>query len=589
MQPFLVPCDLPGEMLVELSLSDLALFERAALEFGVGLNAVTGETGAGKSLVVDALELLLGSRAKASMVRKGAERARVEGRFLLPLEGYGDVVAGWLREHLPEALEEDAEGGELELILTRTIGRDGRSRAHVNHRPVTQKLLRELAGRLVEIHGQNDHQRLFEPAEQLRLVDAFGALEGPLEGYRERRRRWLELAEELERLEGAESERLQRIDMLRFQAAELAEADPSAAEAEALTSERSMLRHAAELHAEVGAALHSLTEGEGAALDAVRSAERVVSAWADKVTLLEEPAAGLREAALHLEEAARGLTNAFDGLEDDPGRLEMVEERLGQLERLMRKYGTDAAGLAARRDELEGELDALTDGAATAEALRPKVDAARDALAESARRLRVARERLAPKLRKAVEAGLKDLGLERASFSMVVTPIEDAEGGTLEADRRSFGPSGTERVELLLAANPGEDAQPLRHVASGGEAARILLALRGALAVHRSTPTLVFDEVDAGVGGRLGPKVARHLERLGDHHQVLCVTHLPAIAATAARHLKVAKSVEGGRTRTQISPLDGDARIAEVADMIAGGAAEPTALAEARRLLGTGS
>lgn len=575
-------------MLVELSLQDLALFERAGLEFGNGLNAVTGETGAGKSLVVDALELLLGSRAKAAMVRKGAERARIEGRFLLPLEGYGELVAAWLGEHLPEALEEDAVGGELELILTRTIGRDGRSRAHVNHRPVTQKLLRELAGRLVEIHGQNDHQRLFEPTEQLRLVDAFGGLAGALAGYRERRARWLELAERLASLEGAESERLQRIDMLRFQVAELAEADPSAVEAEALRAERGVLRHASELRSDLGAALDELSEGDSPALDVLRRAERLAEGWSARVAGLAEPAGELREAALHLEEAVRGLAGFVDGVEDDPGRLELVEERLGLLERLERKYGTDVAGLEARRAELEAELDALTSGADTAEGLRPRVAEAREALAESARRLRKARAALGEKLRRAVEGGLADLGLERARFSLTVTPHGEDGAGSLDADRRLFGPSGTEGVELLLAANPGEDAQPLRAVASGGEAARILLALRGALAVRRSTPTLVFDEVDAGVGGRLGPKVAAHLERLGDHHQVLCVTHLPAIAARAARHLKVEKHVEGGRTRTTITFLAGEERIAEVADMIAGGAAEPTALAEARRLLGAG-
>ena len=574
-------------MLLELSLQDLALFERAALEFGGGLNAVTGETGAGKSLVVDALELLLGSRAKAAMVRKGAERARVEGRFLLPLDGYGEVVAMWLREFLPEALEEGDDGGELELILTRTIGQDGRSRAHVNHRPVTQKLLKELAARLVEIHGQNDHQRLFEPAEQLRLVDAFGGLQGALAGYREHRSRWLALAEELEALEERESERLQRLDLIRFQAAELIEANPSAEEAESLRAERSVLRHAAELRSELGGVLHGLSESEQAALDTVRSAERAVSGWASKVSGLEEPAEELREAALHLEEATRGLSGFFDGVEDDPGRLEAAESRLGALERLERKYGTDTEGLERRRDELEAELEAMTAGATTAEELGPKVDLAREALAESARRLREARAKLGKKLKSAVEKGLEDLGLERASFSMVLTPHGTDGAGALDADRRLFGPSGTEGVELLLAANPGEDAQPLRNVASGGEAARILLALRGALAVRRSTPTLVFDEVDAGVGGRLGPKVAKHLEVLGHHHQVLCVTHLPAIAARAARHLKVEKSVEGGRTRTRITPLEKDARIAEIADMIAGGAAEPTALAEARRLLGT--
>ncbi|MDG1051619.1 MAG: DNA repair protein RecN [Planctomycetota bacterium] len=574
-------------MLVELTLQDLALFERAALEFGTGLNAVTGETGAGKSLLVDALELLLGRRARASMVRKGSERARVEGRFVLPLDGYGELVGRWLAEHLPEALEEREQEDELELILTRTIGRDGRTRAHVNHRPVTQKLLRGLAGQLVEIHGQNEHQRLFEPVEQLRLVDAFGGLQDTLEGYRERRRRWLELVTRLEDLEAGESERLQRLDLVRFQVGELEEAGPSAAEAESLRAERSVLRHAAELGTELGSTLHGLSEADDSALDLLRRAERTVTDWSERVPDLEEPASGFREASLQLEEACRTLGGFLDGVDVDPARLQHVEDRLGQLERLERKYGTDAAGLEARLQSLREELESMADGAVDRDALEAEAAAARGGLAESARRLTKARSGLGSKLQKSVEGGLAELGLERARFSMALIPHGEgpAPSSPLESDRRRFGASGAEGVELLLAANPGEDPQPLRAVASGGEAARIFLALRGALAVRRSTPTLVFDEVDAGVGGRLGPKVAGNLERLGEHHQVLCVTHLPAIAARATRHLQVSKEVDGGRTRTRIQWLSGDDRVAEIADMIAGGAAEPTALAEAQRLL----
>ena len=579
------------DMLVEITITDLALFERAGLEFGAGLNAVTGETGAGKSLVIDALELLLGARAKASVVRKGADRARVEGRFLLPLEGYGEVVASWLGEHLPEALDERDDEAELELILTRTIGRDGRSRAHVNHRPVTQRLLRELAGRLVEIHGQNDHQRLFEPAEQLRLVDAFGGLGDALAGYRERRARWVEATERLDAIESAESERLQRLDMLRFQVAELAEADPSAAEVDALRSERAILRHAADLGAELGAVADELSEGDGAALDVLRRAEQAVARWAERVGDLEGAAEELREASLRLEEGARALVGFLSEADVDPARLEEVEARLGVLERLERKYGKSASELEALRDELEAELADLEGGDADRDALRAEVDAAREAMGESARRLTAARKKLAKPLQKAVETGLADLGLERARFELTLTPHAKgpdaaADGAGRDTDRRRFGPSGAEGVELLLAANPGEGAQPLRAVASGGEAARILLALRGALAVRRSTPTLVFDEVDAGVGGRLGPKVASSLEALGEHHQVLCVTHLPAIAARATRHLKVEKSVTGGRTTTRITFLTGQDRVGEIADMIAGGADQPTAIAEAERLLG---
>ncbi|MEM9800228.1 MAG: DNA repair protein RecN [Planctomycetota bacterium] len=571
-------------MLVELLLQDLALFERAGLEFGTGLNAVTGETGAGKSLLVDALELLLGRRARAAMVRKGAERARVEGRFVLPLEGYGELVADWLAENLPEALEERDRDDELELILTRTIGRDGRSRAHVNHRPVTQSLLRALAAQLVEIHGQNEHQRLFEPVEQLRLVDAFGGLQDAVAGYRERRERWLDLAARLEDLEAGESERLQRLDLVRFQAAELAEADPSADEVDGLRSERELLRHAADVGADVGAALHELTEADAPALDVVRRAERALEAWEEKIAPLAEPVQGLREASLLLEEVSRQLAAFLDGVDVDPARLQAVEDRLGMLERLARKYGTDVAGLEERRRALDDELEMALGGSVDRDELEAEVAEARAAVEESARRLTRARKGLAKKLQRAVEAGLADLGLARAQFSMALTP-NAVSGDGLDADRRRFGPTGAEAVELLLAANPGEDPQPLRRVASGGEAARIFLALRGALAVRRSTPTLVFDEVDAGVGGRLGPEVARNLERLGRHHQVLCVTHLPAIAARAARHLRVAKEVDGGRTRTRTEALTGAAREAEIADMIAGGADEPTALAEAKRLL----
>ena len=576
-------------MLIELTLTDLALFERAGLEFGQGLNAVTGETGAGKSLVIDALELLLGARAKAAMVRKGAERARVEGRFALPLAGYGETVADWLAEHLPEALDEREDEAELELILTRTLGRDGKSRAHVNHRPVTMRLLRELTGRLVEIHGQNDHQRLFEPSEQLRLVDAFGSLEGPLAGYRERRLRWLELVSRLEALESGEAERLQRIDILRFQVQELSEADPRAEEADTLTDERAVLRNAADLGTELGEIAYGLSESEGAALDVVRHAGHALERWAERVPSLGECAQSVTEAGLYLEEAARALSVFLSDVDADPARLEEVETRLGLLERLMRKYGTDVRGLESRRSALDTELAGLQSGDISRDELAAEVEQARAALAESARRLTSARRGLSGKLRDAIQTGLADLGLERARFSLTLRPHvtgDDVDGsGGLATDRRRFGQNGAEGVELLLAANPGEDAQPLRTVASGGEAARILLALRGALSVRRSTPTLVFDEVDAGVGGRLGPKVANHLAALGEHHQVLCVTHLPSIAAKATRHLKVTKSVEGGRTITRVDFLKERARVEEIADMIAGGADEPTALAEAKRLL----
>ena len=575
-------CD-PAGMLVELAVRDLALLERATLTFGTGLNVITGETGAGKSLLLTALQLLLGRRARADLVRRGSDRARVEGRFVLAMDGYGESVVAWLREHLPETLEEGLEEGaegELELILTRTVGRDGRSRAHVNHRPVTSRILRELADRLVEIHGQNDQQKLFDPVEQIRLLDTYGGLVDQAEGYRERRSRWLAAAERLENLEEGEADRLQRLDLLRFQARELEEVAAAIEARDELGAERELLRHASDLARELGGTLDALSERDGAALDVLRNAERVLEAWGQRVEDLAPVAGVIREALVQAEEAAASIARFLDGVEPDPVRLEEVEGALGDLERLARKYRTDAEGLAERRKELLGELEGLEADSVDVEELEAELVRAREALAQAGVRLTEARLEARERLQAAVAERLGELGLEHATFGVGIETDTDA------PPRRRFGPNGEGQVEFRLAANPGEEQGPLRQVASGGEAARILLALRGALAVEQATPTLIFDEVDAGVGGRLGPKVGACLAQLAGHHQILVVTHLPAIAALADRHLKVVKQVSGERTRTSVERLDGEPRVAEIADMIAGGGDEATALAEARRLLG---
>jgi len=577
-------------VLVELAIADLALIDRVSLSFDGGLNVITGETGAGKSLLIGALELLLGQRGRSALVRKGTRQARVEGRFLVATEGYGEGVMQWLDKNLPETLEdwrEEENGqGELELILTRSLGRDGRSKAHINHRPVTQRVLRELATQLVEIHGQNDQQRLFEPAEQLRLLDSYGGLQDQVAGYRERRTRWLELARRLEHYDQSEAERLQRLDLLRFQVAELAEVAPEADERTHLESERELLRHADSLNTEVDGWLRDLSDREDAALDLMRRTERTLEGWRERVERLAEPAASLRESVAHLEEAVTGLVSFASGLGGDPRRLEEVEARLAELERLERKHGTDIAGLIHAHGQLEAELTELESEAQDREELAADVRRAQEATSEAGRRLDHERRGLASRMEKAAERALAELGLERASFAIdLSTPAEPEQDAGLDVVQRYLGPSGIGSCEFLLAANPGESREPLRCVASGGEAARILLALRVALAVQRSTPTLVFDEVDAGVGGRLGPKVGGYLKSLADLHQVLCVSHLPAIAAAGDHHLLVSKAVSGGRTRTAVALLGEEERVEEIADMIAGGGEHETARAEARRLL----
>lgn len=566
-------------MLVELSIQDVALLERAELEFGSGLNVITGETGAGKSLLIGALELLLGQRPKGKLVRQGAERALVEGRFSFAKGAAPLRLVQWLAEHEVEASEEE---GELELVLSRSLGADGRTRAHLNRRPVTRTLLRELAGMLVEIHGQNDHQRLFEPAEQLHLLDAYGELDAPLEAYRAARARWVGARAKLSDFESHEADRRDRLDLLRFQVGELDEAGIDAEEITALRRERELLRHAEEVGKDLGGLLDRLAEGDEPALDALRSGERVLERWEVKLADLGEPTDSLREATAHLEAACNGLRDFLDGLDYSPRRLEEVEARLAEVERLERKYRASALELAALLPRLQDELAGLEAESGGIEALERETTAARKALDVCAKTLGDARRALVPGLVKEVQRALAELGLEKARVQIAFTPRPKR----AERPEESFGESGAERVEFEFAANPGEGFGPLRSVASGGEAARIMLALRGALAARQTIPALVFDEVDAGVGGRVGPKVGKHLAALGNHYQILCVTHLPAVAAAATRHLRVRKAEIDGRTRTVVEWLAAEDRVSEVADMISGGAAEATALAEARRLLG---
>ena len=581
-------------MLVELSIRNLALFEEAEFCFGEGLNVITGETGAGKSLSLGALELLLGQRPRTKMVRTGESQARVDGRFLFAPEAAPPRLVADLREAAPEALEGWDAGEELELVLSRTLGADGRTRAHLNGRPVTQRLLRELAGRLVEIHGQNDHQRLLDVEEQLRLVDAFGGLQPRLDAYRAARTHWLECRQALVEWEEREAARRDRLDLLRFQVGELTDAELSEDEVLELRRERERLRHGEELASQLGGTVGALAGDEGGALDTLRQAEGLLDRWETKVSELGEPASELRDATAHLEVGVAALRRFLDELEFSPARLEEVEERLGEVDRLERKYRCDVAELVALLPELAAELDGLEAEAQGLEVCEVACREAREALDAAASELTRARKRLRKRLAKEVETALADLGLERARFEVVLEPRRaeparspnvDETKARREAEVRRFGPDGADSIEFLLAANPGEGPSPLRKVASGGEAARIMLALRGALAAQQTIPTLVFDEVDAGVGGRLAPKVGAHLRALGGHYQIFCITHLPAVAAAAHRHLEVAKRVEGERTTTHVRELEGEDRVSVIAEMIAGGGTQKTARAEAERLL----
>lgn len=576
-------------MLLELVVTDLALFEHARLGFGPGLNVLTGETGAGKSLLVGALELLRGGKARPGLVRQGAKAALVEARFGLPPETDGERLRRWIARHLPavaDAWEELEEGEERELVLSRRVTADGRTRAYVDQRPVGRGLLAELAERLFEIHGQHDQQRLFEPAEQLRLLDGYGGLVDEVRAYAEARSAWQKLLARAERLRADEAERRDRLDLLRFQRSELEAAGLEPEERRRLEPERDVLRHAESLREGLGNLVGELSQNEDALLDRLRRVERFLSLWRSEIAALHDPAEGVSAALVHLEEASRTLESFLDRLEVDPERLDLVEGRLAEIERLERKYHLDLSGLVARLGEVATEIQGLERDAESLGTLDAEVAEARERVLAAGGALRRARKALRAPLVKAVGARLAELGLEHARFDLRLGQRGDEESLADPAgDRERFGDRGMDRIEFLLAANPGEPLQRLRECASGGEAARIMLALRSVLAERTRGRTLVFDEIDTGVGGRLGPVVGARLRELGLHHQVLCVTHMPAIAALAQRHLAVRKQVSDGRTHAAVTLLEGEPRVEEVADMIAGGAAAETARAEARRLL----
>ncbi|MEX1024134.1 MAG: DNA repair protein RecN [Planctomycetota bacterium] len=565
-------------MLVELTIRDLALIDTADVELEPGLVVLTGSSGAGKSLLVGALEMLSGLAPRggaATWVRRGADLARVEARF--ELEG---EVAARLRRHLetaaPELVEDVQVEGDYQVVLGRTLRADGRTRAAIDHRAVPLRLLRSVAGLLFEIHGQNEHQKLLEPAEQRRLLDVFAGSDAALGKYREARAQWTSAREALDARRARLADANQRLDLLRFQLEELTAAELEVGERARLSEERALLRSSHDLARDLGGLVDALTEREGAALEALQRAAHVLERWGGSIERLATAAEDADAAVAHVEELARTLGDVLDDVRHDPEHLERIESRLAELERLERKYATDDEGLVAKRDALEAELEELDAGEAGLAELEQAHAAATTALEAAARALAKRRRAAFPKLTSEVVARLAELGLPGGAFELAVTPRQG---------ERRFGPGGADDLEFLLSLNAGEAPGALRHVASGGEAARVLLALRTVLSQADRGRTLVFDEIDSGVGGRLGPEVARQLAALGQTHQVLCVSHLPAIAAAADLHLHVSKRVDKQRTKTTIVPLAPEQRVAEIADMIAGGAGQATAEAEAKRLL----
>ena len=553
-------------MLAEVRIRDLALLESVDLVFGPGLNAVSGETGEGKSLLLLAVMLLLGSRSRRGLVRTGCQEATIEGRFLLDAEA---------RQRAREATDL-VEETDTEVCLKRVVCEDGTSRAYLNGSLCPVGLLGRIGSRLVDVHGQGDHQSLRGPAEQARVLDRFGGLEQESARWAETWRAWRETGRRLEEADVLERAHRDRLDLLRFQVSALDELAPRAGEEAQLTAEAVRLARATDRGAVLGDAAGNLVEGDGSVQETCARLARQLRELDCGDDAVVERLETLRLEAADLGSECGALAR---GSEPDPERESRVVERLDAYRTLARRHRVDPDGLASLHALLAGELADLDQTGDPRTALERQRETLEKELGRLGPSLAAARLSAARRLEKEVRVALKELRMERARFEAAPgqAPEGQAPGAWTEV-----GPGAG---RFLVSVNPGEDLQGLERVASGGETARIHLALRGALAGHHRIPILVFDEIDAGIGGRAGLPFGRRLGALARPHQVLVVTHLPQVAAFAARHFRVQKAVRGGRTRTTIHELAADARLLELAQMLGGDVAPDAARVQAEALM----
>ncbi|PSQ97738.1 MAG: DNA repair protein RecN [Bacteroidetes bacterium SW_9_63_38] len=576
-------------MLQSLYVRDYALIEELELEFESGLNIITGATGAGKSILIGAMSMILGERANTDVVREDAPKAVVEGIF-------NDADT----ERIRSVLEDNAiETAPLpRVILRRKITERG-SRGFINDTPATLDVMRAVAAELIDLHGQHEHQSLLRTETHLRLLDSFGGLGGLVENYQEKRARVAELVEEREALADRERELRQQKELYEFQIEEIDEVNPQPGEEEDLEAERRVLENAEQLYASTQGLYEMLFEDENAVHDQLVVARNNLQDLARIDDVFEEHVDEIESAQIIVSELANFLQDYNAHIEFDPQRLEDIRERITELEKLKRKYGGTLEAVLGHREEIGEQYELAQDFEGNLERLDDEIEEAQAELTDVALRLSSKRKEVAERIEDAILDELATLGMPDSQFEVRFTRREDDDGwiradrssaeGVAEDDTRYRAyQKGVDQVEFYISTNVGVSPMPLAEVASGGEISRIMLALKTILAKSERLPILVFDEIDVGISGDMARRVGESMHNLARYHQIITITHLPQIAALGDCHFKVEKVVENGTTKTQIRPLNEDEQATQVASLISGEEITDAALENARQLMAAG-
>jgi DNA repair protein RecN (Recombination protein N) len=543
-------------MLSLLKIRNLALVDELLWELGPGLIGVTGETGAGKSVIVGALKLVLGERADKSLIRSGEESCTVEAVFEITSTATLNSI---LEEGGLPSCDDDP------LIIRRIITTSS-SRQFVNDSPVTLALLKKLGNELVDLHGPHDHQSLLSTDRQLSMLDAYGNTTDALAAYRAAYRTWRDLGKQLDDLQHAESASDHELELLRHLVQEIDSANLQPSDESELEDRWRRSTNSSRLTESAAAAIHHIS-GEDGILSRLADLQKSVRDLERLDPSLHTWSAPLATATVELEDLESTIQDYLGDLETDPEEAARLEERMNLIESLKRKYGSTLADIATRRDTAAARLDTLENRDSRIEELRAEFTKARAAADAAGKSLTTQRRKTAPRLAKEISSQLKDLGFRQSSFEISLTPLPEP------------GPHGAEATEFIFGPNPGEPMQPLRQIASSGEISRVMLAVKSALAEQDDTPLMVFDEIDANVGGEIAAAVGRKMATLGRKHQVVAITHFPQVAASATHHFVVEKEVTAGRTRSRLFSVRGESRIDELVRMLGGGGDKARAMA----------